>query len=140
MKLRTQVFRAGAEEHERLGAGPLKNKTSINPRNVFEKAAHFHKLALRGDPRVPLHWTLLYMMRTGKYYASAAWGIPVCFSCQLAAMIQRKTTSASHAPVESARGSLSHMRIPSAEFRARHAAEQGARHVEDRSRPGQRPA
>jgi len=65
------------DEYLRKGAGPLKNKASLTPHNIFHKAAAFHKLSMRAARRVGLHHVLKAMLQTGKYYPSANWIMPV---------------------------------------------------------------
>jgi len=72
-----QEIEAGMDEYLRKGAGPLKNKASLTPHNIFHKAAAFHKLSMRAARRVGLHHVLKAMLQTGKYYPSANWIMPV---------------------------------------------------------------
>ena len=57
----------------RLGSGPLKNVIALTMHNMLQKAAAFHKLALRSDPAVDLPNVLLSMVQTGKYYPNTSW-------------------------------------------------------------------
>jgi hypothetical protein len=68
-----QEIAKGKDEYLRLGSGPLKNVTALTINNMYQKAAAFHKLAMRADPNVDLPNVLLSMIRTGKFYPTASW-------------------------------------------------------------------
>jgi len=57
-------------EYLKFGAGSLKKRTALTPRNIFEKAMLFTELHLNTMPSSALNFqqTLLHMLRTGKYY------------------------------------------------------------------------
>lgn len=47
--------------------------TELNPKNIIEKAAHYWRHFLRSNPRCTLPVVILRMVRTGKFFPSAAW-------------------------------------------------------------------
>jgi hypothetical protein len=60
----------GREEYLKYGAGSLKKKTSLTPRNIFAKAMLFTEMHLHNTPMGQLTFpqTLVEMLHTGKYY------------------------------------------------------------------------
>jgi hypothetical protein len=60
----------GRQEYMKYGAGSLKKKTGLTPRNIFEKAMLFTEMHLRNTPLGQLTFpqTVLEMLITGKYY------------------------------------------------------------------------
>lgn len=57
----------GLSEYLKYGAGSLKKRTALTPRNIFEKAMLFSEMHLRGVPigAFTFQQTLLEMLRTG---------------------------------------------------------------------------
>lgn len=67
----------GKEEYLKFGAGSLKKKTALTPKNVFEKAALFRELHMASHGQaVSFQQLLLEMMRTGMYHPAGSWITP----------------------------------------------------------------
>lgn len=67
----------GRAEYEVHGAGSLKKKTALTPKNIFEKVALFTELHLGPTNRqLSFQDTLVEMLRTGMYNVSSAWIVP----------------------------------------------------------------
>jgi hypothetical protein len=60
----------GRAEYMKYGAGSLKKRTALTPRNIFDKAMVFTEMHAKGAPAGMLSFqaTILEMLRTGKYY------------------------------------------------------------------------
>ena len=67
----------GHEEYMKFGAGSLKKKTAVTPRNICDKAMLFTEMHLPNGPLRMLNFqqTLHKMFKTGKYYPSG-WVAP----------------------------------------------------------------
>jgi hypothetical protein len=60
----------GRANYLKYGAGSLKKRTALTPRNIFERAMLFIEFHLKGAALGMLSFqaTVLEMLRTGKYY------------------------------------------------------------------------
>ena len=66
----------GQDQYLMHGAGPLKDRCVLTPKNLFERAIIFYNQHERANPRVQLPLLLTRMMQSKKYYPSAEWVIP----------------------------------------------------------------
>ena len=66
----------GFDQYLMHGIGPLKDRTSITPGNIFDRAIIFYNQHERGRPRVQLPQVLTHMITSTKFYPSSQWVIP----------------------------------------------------------------